>query len=223
MFRWPGSASLLLPLLLSSGPCWAAPAIPAVPERRPTPVAVAREPSTGHTAADSEPVPPVRSVTPVHAVDLGRYTGLWHEIARIPNRFQRQCARDSLAVYTLRGDGTLGVLNQCRKRDGAVEEARGVARVVDPVSRARLKVSLVSFLGWRPFWGDYWIIGLDPDYGWAVVGDPGRRFGWILARSTTLDPAAQSAIEVVLERNGYNRKSFQFAPAIQASGGAPAR
>ncbi len=120
------------------------------------------------------------SLEPVSAVDLNRYAGLWHEIARIPNRFQRQCVRDSLAVYTLRADGSIAVLNLCVKRNGAVDQARGVARVVDRISQARLKVSLLSVLGWRPFWGDYWLIGLDPDYRWAIVGEARRRFGWIL-------------------------------------------
>ncbi len=79
-------------------------------------------------------------------------------------------------------DGRLSVLNQYIKRSGNVDQATGVAKVVDPVSRAKLKVSFVSFLGWRPFWGDYWVIGLDDDYRWAVVGSPDRRYGWVLAR-----------------------------------------
>jgi apolipoprotein D and lipocalin family protein len=138
---------------------------------------------------------------------------LWYEIARIPNRFQRQCVRDSLAVYTLRSDGTIAVVNQCVKRNGVVDQARGVARVVDPVSQARLKVSLVSVLGWRPFWGDYWIIGLDPDYRWAIVGKPRRRFGWILARTPSLDSNSWTTIQAILERNGYDKKEFRPASA----------
>ncbi|MEY4352755.1 MAG: Outer rane lipoprotein Blc [Cyanobacteriota bacterium] len=145
------------------------------------------------------------SLEPVSAVDLNRYVGLWHEIARIPNRFQRQCVRDSLAVYTLRGDGSIAVLNLCVKRNGAVDQARGVARVVDRISQARLKVSLVSVLGWRPFWGDYWIIGLDPDYRWAIVGEARRRFGWILARTPSLEPTSWTTIQAILERNGYDK------------------
>jgi apolipoprotein D and lipocalin family protein len=147
-------------------------------------------------------------LAPVSRVDLNRYAGVWHEIARIPNRFQRQCRRDSLAVYTLRSDGRLAVVNQCFKSNGAVAQARGLARVVDPVSQARLKVSLVSVLGWRPFWGDYWIIGLDPDYRWAIVGEPSRRFGWILARSRRLDATSITTINAILQRNGYTQAKF---------------
>jgi len=149
-------------------------------------------------------------LAPVSRVDLARYAGIWHEIARIPNRFQQQCARDTLARYTLRADGRIDVVNQCVRRDGSLDQARGIARVVDADTRAKLKVSLVSLLGWRPFWGDYWIVGLDPNYRWAVVGAPNRKYGWILARSKTLDPDTLQTIATIIERNGYQRGSFQM-------------
>jgi apolipoprotein D and lipocalin family protein len=149
-------------------------------------------------------------LAPVSRVDLARYAGIWYEIAKIPNRFQKQCARDTLAQYTLRPDGRIDVVNQCIKRNGSVDQARGIAKVVDTATGAKLKVSLVSLLGWRPFWGDYWIVGLDPNYRWAVVGAPNRKFGWILARSKTLDANSLETISAIIERNGYQRGSFQM-------------
>lgn len=151
-----------------------------------------------------------QEVRTVERVDLGRYTGLWHEIAKIPNRFQRHCARGTTATYRLREDGRIEVINRCHEADGDLDEARGVARVVDPETNARLQVSFVSFLGWRPFWGDYWILGLDEDYRWVVVGTPDRKYGWILARETSLDAPSMDAVALVLERNGYSLDSFEF-------------
>ena len=150
------------------------------------------------------------AVGPVSRVDLSRYAGIWFEIAKIPNRFQKQCARDTLAQYTLRPDGRIDVVNQCIKRNGSVDQARGIAKVVDAETGAKLKVSLVSLLGWRPFWGDYWIVGLDPNYRWAVVGAPNRKYGWILARSKTLDANSLETIGAIIERNGYQRGSFRM-------------
>jgi apolipoprotein D and lipocalin family protein len=146
----------------------------------------------------------------VSRVDLARYAGIWYEIAKIPNRFQKQCARNTLAQYTMRPDGRIDVVNQCIKRNGSVDQARGIAKVVDAETGAKLKVSLVSLLGWRPFWGDYWIVGLDQDYRWAVVGAPNRKYGWILARSKTLDANSWETISAIIERNGYQRGSFQM-------------
>jgi apolipoprotein D and lipocalin family protein len=154
-------------------------------------------------------------VMPVPSVDLNRYAGGWYEIARLPNRFQRQCARHTVAVYGLRPDGRLSVLNQCLKRNGTVDQASGVAKVVDPLSRSRLKVSLVSFLGWRPFWGDYWVIGLDEAYRWAVVGSPNRRYGWVLARTPRLDDTSLETIKTILASNGYAWSRFEMSKTMR--------
>lgn len=151
-------------------------------------------------------------VTTVAHVDLARYVGLWYEVAKIPNRFQDQCARGTTAEYEVREDGRITVVNRCAKDDGKMDEAAGVARVVDAATNAKLEVSFVSFLGWRPFWGDYWVIGLDDDYRWAVVGTPDRKYGWVLARKPALDDDAREAIDAVLVANGYDPEDFVASP-----------
>ena len=167
---------------------------------------------TDLVASAAEPPLGAATVMPVVSVDLQRYEGLWYEIARIPAWFQSSCVRDSTARYQQRPDGRLTVINQCLRRNGSVDRATGLARVVDPASNARLQVSFVSFLGWRPFWGDYWILGLGPEYRWAVVGDPSRRYGWILSRTPVLAPASLAEAFAVLERNGYRPGSFVLTP-----------
>ncbi|HET6933894.1 MAG TPA: lipocalin family protein [Candidatus Angelobacter sp.] len=128
----------------------------------------------------------------VRSVDLKRYMGKWYEIARYPNWFQRDCQSDTLATYTLRNDGKVEVVNSCRKANGEVKEARGKAKVVDG-SNARLKVTFF----W-PFYGDYWIIGLDPDYRWVVVGEPARKYLWILSRTPQMSDADyQQALQII--------------------------
>ena len=160
-------------------------------------------------AGPDRALPPLQAVA---SVDLQRYAGTWYEIARVPNRFQDQCSRGTTAEYKLREDGRLDVVNRCLDEDGNLDEAKGLAKIVDPDSNAKLKVSFVSFLGWRPFWGDYWVIGLDPDYRWAVVGTPDREYGWVLARTPTLDEEALDEVFAILERNGYERSAFETSP-----------
>jgi len=152
------------------------------------------------------------AVQPVPVVDLERFLGEWYEIARIPAWFQNRCVRDTTARYQLRNDGRITVINRCVTRNGRIDQAQGLARVLDPTSQSRLKVSFVSLLGWRPFWGDYWIIGLDPEYRWLAVGDPGRQYGWILSRSSTLAPVQLEAAFQAMERNGYARDRFRLTP-----------
>ena len=130
-------------------------------------------------------------VTTVAAVDLGRYEGQWFEVARFENRFQRQCVGDVRATYTRRPDGRIDVFNTCRTKNGSTTSALGEARVVDSATNAKLKVRFApSWLSFLPMvWGDYWVIGLDSSYGWAVVGDSSREYLWILSRTPTLDAA----------------------------------
>jgi apolipoprotein D and lipocalin family protein len=146
--------------------------------------------------------PPVRAVP---FVDLDRYAGEWFEIARFPNRFQRQCLGDVRATYARRSDGRVDVVNRCRTTEGATE-ARGVARIIDEQSSAKLKVRFApAWLSWLPaVWGDYWVIGLAPDYSWAVVGDPGRDYLWILARARDLDDASIAAAQAAARDNGFD-------------------
>ena len=162
------------------------------------------------TLGDEAPDP--NPVTPVDSVDLSRYTGLWYEVARIPNRFQKQCERGTTAEYALREDGRLDVMNRCLKADGSWNEAKGLARIEDPATNAKLKVSFFSILGWRPVWGDYWVIGLDEDYRWAIVGTPDRKYGWVLARSPELTDDVLEKIFIILEHNGYRATDFESSP-----------
>lgn len=157
----------------------------------------------GGDGGDAKPPP-----RPVDRVDLDRYVGVWHQVALIPNRFQSRCARETTARYELRPDGRIDVVNRCVTEDGEIDEARGLARVVDPGSNARLEVSFFSILGWRPVWGDYWVLGLDEEYGWAVVGTPDRRYGWILSREPGLAPATRERIDRILVDRGYDPADF---------------
>lgn len=141
----------------------------------------------------------------VAQVDLERYSGSWFEIARFPNRFQRRCIGDVRATYVRRADGRIDVINSCRSPDGTIQ-ARGIARIADSSSNAKLKVSFAPrILEWLPFvWGDYWIIGLAMDYTWAVVGSPDRKYLWILARTPALDSDALEAARAAARNCGFN-------------------
>ena len=146
------------------------------------------------------------TVQTVDSVDLTRYAGDWFEIARFPNRFQDECAGDVRATYVTRPDGRIDVVNRCRDQSGGTVEARGVARVVDAQTRAKLQVRFApAWLSWLPMvWGDYWVIGRASDYSWAVVGSPDRDYLWILARRPALDWERHSLALATASANGYD-------------------
>jgi apolipoprotein D and lipocalin family protein len=148
-------------------------------------------------AADSNSLPPLQTVS---KVDLERYMGTWYEMASFPQRFQKGCVA-SMATYSLRKDGKVDVLNQCRNEtlDGKLRSAKGKAWVIDKQTNAKLKVSFF----W-PFSGDYWIIDLGSDYQYAVVGHPNRTYLWILSRKKQIDPGTYEAILQRLKEQRYD-------------------
>lgn len=151
----------------------------------------------------------VKKPQTVASVDLNRYMGKWYEIAKIPNRFQKRCAGGTTAEYRLRADGTVLVMNSCLDPKGKRMIAKGIAKVTDPVTRTKLKVSFVRFLVMNLFWGDYWIVGLDREYQYAVVGVPSRKYGWILSRKTELSNIEWIAVKNILNRQGYKLGDFE--------------
>ncbi len=139
-------------------------------------------------------------------VDLDRYLGRWYEIARLPNRFERNC-EGVTANYARRDDGLIAVTNTCRKDrvDGTSKIANGRARIVDTKSNAKLEV---SFFG--PFWGDYWILDIDEDYQISLVGEPSGKYLWILSRTPTLNKTTSNEIMLKLQRLGYQTDALYF-------------
>jgi apolipoprotein D and lipocalin family protein len=126
----------------------------------------------------------------VSSVDLARYAGRWYEVARLPNRFEEKCAGDVTAEYRLVKTDRIKVVNRCRKVDGGTTGAEGAARLKDRKGpNSRLKVRFApSFLSFLPFvWGDYQIMELAPDYSHALVGDPSRKYLWVLSRTPQMD------------------------------------
>jgi len=153
----------------------------------------------------------VTTVVTVASVSLERYVGKWYEVSRFPNRFQTQCTGDVTAEYQNRDDGRIDVINRCRKADRSFEQASGIARIVDTASNAKLKVRFApAWLSWLPMvWGDYWIIGLAPDYSYAVVGEPGREYLWVLSRTPNMSEESYQAALGLAAAQGFDVKKLQ--------------
>ena len=150
-------------------------------------------------------------------LDVDRYMGSWYEIAKYPNRFQRQCVADTQAQYRQREDGQLDVINRCRQANGEMTEAIGRARPVGAADSSRLQVRFApAWLSWLPMvWGDYWVIDLDPAYQLVAVSEPRREYLWILSRTPRVDPAAYQALLGRLQAQGFDPSKLE--PTVQAN------
>ena len=126
----------------------------------------------------------------VDAIDVQKYAGTWYEVARLPMYFQRNCASDVQAKYSLNADKTIKVRNQCLNKEGDLDVSEGVAYPQND-GNSQLKVSfLPKGLRWMPFSkGDYWVLRVDEDYQVALVGGPSHRYLWLLSRTPDVDEA----------------------------------
>lgn len=151
-------------------------------------------------AASPGPVGNTAVPQPAKSVELDRYLGRWFEMARYEAPFQKGCEAVT-ADYSLRGDGTIKVINSCRQGavDGKAKVATGKAKVVDTATGAKLKV---SFFG--PFYGDYWVLDRADDYSWSIVGEPSGRYLWILTRAAKPDGAIRAQLESRVKALGYD-------------------
>lgn len=141
----------------------------------------------------------------VSQVDLERYMGTWYEVARLPNSFQEDCVSDVTAEYKKRADGKLDVINRCLQDDGSINRARGLGRVANADTNAKLKIRFApAWLSWLPAtWVDFWILHLASDYSVTAVGTPSRKSLWILSRTPEIPEETYRAITADLAGQGY--------------------
>jgi len=151
--------------------------------------------------ADAEIATPVVSVA---SVDMAKYSGKWFEIASFPMHFQRNCIADTTAEYTPTSDGNINVYNRCRTKS-EFDDVTGKASVVEGLTNSQLKVKFF----W-PFKADYWIIGLDSDYRWAVVGNPNRKYLWVLSRTPQLPADQLKAALMAASAQGYDLSKLHY-------------
>ena len=146
--------------------------------------------------AGQAPAPP--GVT-VEQVNLVLYQGRWHEIASSQPWFQSGCVCTQ-ADYLLHGDEMV-IKNTCRQHSSQGQEyvRTGIARAVPGTGNAQLSVSF----HW-PWRGGYWVLGLDPDYQWALVGSPDRKNLWVLAREPRLDPGLFIRLLEMAQLKGFD-------------------
>ncbi|PPD75689.1 hypothetical protein GOBAR_DD27377 [Gossypium barbadense] len=142
----------------------------------------------------------------VKNLDIKRYMGRWYEIASFPSRFQPRNGVNTRATYTLNEDGTVHVLNETFT-DGKRGFIEGTAYKADPQSdEAKLKVKFYvpPFLPIIPIVGDYWVLHLDDDYQYALIGQPSRNYLWVLCRQTHMDDEIYNQLVQKAKDEGYD-------------------
>lgn len=169
------------------------------------------------TAHAAQPLQPIETLV------VPRYMGVWYEIAKFPNEFQKKCVGDTTATYNVGEDGRVQVVNRCRTADGKSDMADGVARQLGGATSPKLKVrfapALLSFI--PMVWGDYWVIDLDEKYQLSAVSEPKREYLWILSRTPQVDPAEYDALLTRLTTQGLDVSKLVRTSQTQLQQPAP--
>ncbi len=147
------------------------------------------------------------AIDTVNDLQVERYMGLWHQLGAIPQDFAEDCVRNTTAEYKILEDSSIEVLNSCEEENGDLSVAEGRARVnADFQVNSKLEVTFVNVFGtW--LWnlsGDYWVIDLDPDYQWSLVGHPELSGLYILSRTPTLPNSRLKSMRDFMESVGYD-------------------
>lgn len=136
--------------------------------------------------------------------------GTWYEIAKYPNRFQKRCAADDKAEYSLKNDGTVQVVNRCKLENGESHQVTGTARQVGETNSPKFEVRFAP--AWLSFisavWGDYWVVDLDEAYQLAAVSEPERKYLWILSRRPTVAKQQYENLLERLEKKGFDTQKL---------------
>lgn len=147
-------------------------------------------------------------------IDVERYMGLWYEIGRFENSFQKKCGQTT-ALYTLRSDGKVDVLNTCKLKENPakIKKAKAIASIKNKATNAVLAVSFVPFFNrFGLFAGDYRILDIGADYEWVIVGDLKREYFWVLSRTPTLDADLYQELLDKGDALGFDKSKVQKSP-----------
>lgn len=117
----------------------------------------------------------------VENFNINRYLGVWYEIARTDNKFERNMD-NVVAKYSLKSNDELVVFNSgynYEKKEW--KSITGSAKFRDDKNTAALKVTF-----FKPFYGGYNVIAIDEDYKYALVAGNDLDYLWLLSKEKSI-------------------------------------
>jgi apolipoprotein D and lipocalin family protein len=144
------------------------------------------------------PMASAQAVTALPQLDLTHITGAWYEIARLPNKRQKNCVSDAFIEIALADKShRFQLVDSCRLKTGDMD-ANNASGKQDKPGTGKLKATFL----W-PFYQKYWVLALAPDQSWAIVGSPNHKTLWLLSKTTTLPPDTLADLKSQAAAQGY--------------------
>lgn len=151
-----------------------------------------------------------QSVQPVSALDLTKFSGTWYELARLPNKAEKKCVGDVLALYGLEDKANhFSVVNTCSLSDDTPLVRNDSGKRPGKLTDGKLQTSYFVFLSHKT-----WVLAVDPNYQWAMVGSPNHKNLWIYSRALTLDPAVMADLRSRAAAQGFRVARIVTTPQV---------
>jgi apolipoprotein D and lipocalin family protein len=143
---------------------------------------------------------------PVSHIELTRMMGRWYEVARLPNKIQSGCQAGA-SDWTRNGEG-FNVIQTCHKGspEGPLSEWKAKARVADPVSNAKFKMSFFGGLISQ----EYWVLDERPDQGWLILATHDGKYLWLMSQKPTLPVTVRIEAVARIKQLGFDVGRLEF-------------
>ena len=150
------------------------------------------------------------SAPPVPRLDPSTMMGRWYEIARLPNKTQRGCQAGA-SDWTRQDDG-FAVVQSCHKGspDGPLAEWKAKARVADPSTNAKFKMTFFGGLISQ----EYWVLDRREEQGWLILATHDGRYLWLMSQKPVLPAAIKAQVVNRIRNLGFDPARLEWpAPA----------
>jgi apolipoprotein D and lipocalin family protein len=144
---------------------------------------------------------------PAKPVEPQLMTGLWYEIARVPNQAENDCAFATMD-WQPQSSGKFLVTQTCRPAAGAPSSRviRATADPLDPGANSKWRMSYFAGLIHR----DYWVMDHGADNDWVILGMPGKTYVWVLTRQPTAPGPMRAEFLQRIGALGYDTSRLVF-------------
>lgn len=139
-------------------------------------------------------------------LELTKMTGRWYEVARMPNKIQKDC-QAATSDWAKTGDG-YAVVQTCRQGapTGPKKEWKAKAEVANPGANTRFKMSFFGGLVSQ----EYWVLDHRDDQGWILLGTPGGKHLWLMSQRPSLAASAKAQAMARVRQLGFDVTRLEF-------------
>ena len=136
---------------------------------------------------------------PIPHLDMDKFTGTWYAVARLPEKRDKKCERNAILMVAL-GDKPRSVqlLNSCQNKRGWTLARNTNGKADDNTGDGKLKFRTI----W-PFYRKDWVLAVDPQYTWALLGSPNHKNLFILSRTPILPLEVLAELKAKAATQGF--------------------